>query len=153
MYIHVSMPNPAPASGEICLCAALRRASRAATRLYDERMKSSGLKVTQFSLLRNIGRVGAINVTDLANRLDLERTALGRNLDLLERKGLIRTRGVEGDQRTRLIELTEQGRKAEAAAVPHWRKAQSEMRRRLGKGEFGALGAVLAEMGGATDSI
>lgn len=114
-------------------------------------MKESGLKVTQFSLLRNIGRAGTINVTDLANRLDLERTALGRNLDLLERKGLIRTIGVEGDQRTRLLELTEQGRKAEAAAVPHWRKAQSEMRRRLGRGEFGSLGAVLAEMGEGTD--
>ena len=95
-------------------------------------MIPSGLKITQFSLLRNIGRAGEINVTELAEKLQLERTAMGRNLDLLERRGLIRTGSAESDQRTRLVRLTAAGKKARDAALPIWRRAQTEMRRRLG---------------------
>ena len=135
-----------PSTDAVCLCAALRRAARGATRLYDGLMKPSGLKTTQFSLLNHLGRTGATNVTDLAKRLDLERTAMGRNLDLLERKGLIQTASLDADQRTRVVRLTTTGQRAVAAARPVWRRAQQEMKRRLGKGEFASLGAVLAQL-------
>jgi DNA-binding MarR family transcriptional regulator len=131
---------------DVCLCMTLRRAARAATRLYDELMEESDLKITQFSLLRNIAKAGTINVTELAKKLELERTAMGRNLDLLERRGLIRNEGLEVDQRTRLISLTDDGRQALETAIPVWKRAQTEMRRRLQKGRFAALSAVLAEM-------
>ncbi|MEZ0388166.1 MAG: MarR family winged helix-turn-helix transcriptional regulator [Verrucomicrobium sp.] len=138
--------NPEP-----CLCSALRRATRMATRLYDDCMKETGLKVTQFSLLRNISRAGTINVTDLAKHLDMERTALGRNLDLLEGKGLIRTESGEDDQRIRVVALTEQGEAVQEAAIPVWRRAQAEMKRRLKKNQFPSLSALFAEMPATTD--
>lgn len=141
------MPSVSDPSNEACLCMALRRASREATRLYDEAMRESGLRITQYSLLRNIGRAGTINVTELARRLDLERTAMGRNLDLLERKGLVRTLDANGDQRTREVSLTEKGFRIQAAAVPIWRKAQTEMKRRLESGDFASLSLFSAAAG------
>ena len=35
-----------------CLCGALRQASRAVSRLYDEELRGVGLRTTQYSLLR-----------------------------------------------------------------------------------------------------
>jgi DNA-binding MarR family transcriptional regulator len=113
-------------------------------------MRPSGLKTTQFALLRNVGRAGTTCVTDLARQLDLERTAMGRNLDLLERKGLIQTANLEADQRTRVVSLTTAGQRAVEAALPVWRRAQQEMKRRLGKGEFASLGAVIAQLNAKT---
>ncbi|MGH8850121.1 MAG: hypothetical protein ACREYD_03915, partial [Casimicrobiaceae bacterium] len=43
---------PAPA----CACGRLRRAARALTQLYDDAMAPSGLRITQFSLLRTVAR-------------------------------------------------------------------------------------------------
>jgi len=144
--VHIHASNPMPTikpNQDVCLCMTLRCAARAATRLYDELMQPSGLKITQFSLLRNIERAGTISVTELARKLELERTAMGRNLDLIERRGWIRNEGLEGDQRTRLVTLTDAGRETLEAATPVWKRAQTEMRRRLQKGRFAALGAVL----------
>lgn len=104
------------------------------------------MKITQFSLLRNIGRAGTINVTELAEKLALERTAMGRNLDLLERKGLISTASAESDLRVRQVSLTAKGRKVEQEVLPVWQRAQTEMRRRLGRGEFASLRALFDEI-------
>jgi len=43
-----------------CLCGALRQASRAVSRLYDEELRSIGLRTTQYSLLRDLSRVGEV---------------------------------------------------------------------------------------------
>lgn len=131
------MPAEA-AAPEICLCAALRRAARTTTRLYDELMEPSGLKVTQFSLLRNVARAGRINVTDLAQKLDLERTAMSRNLAVLRRRKLVRDVAGE-DLRDRTVTLTKAGERAIASAEPVWRAAQQAMRARWQAGEFPAL--------------
>lgn len=133
-------------TNDVCVCFALRRAARSATRFYDEWMKASGLKITQFSLLRNIARAGTINVTDLAKRLDLERTAMGRNLDLLERRNLIFNNSLDTDQRTRVVSLTPKGQQALDAAEPIWRRAQAEMKRRLGNDGFASLNAVVDQL-------
>ena len=106
-------------------------------------MKESGLKVTQFSLLRNIGRAGTINVTDLSKRMDLERTAMGRNLDVLERRGFLKTVSSREDQRERVVALTKEGERVLDAAVPVWRRAQTQMKRRFGEGGFDSLARAL----------
>ena len=41
-----------------CLCNALRQASRAVSRLYDEELRGIGLRTTQYSLLRVLGGPG-----------------------------------------------------------------------------------------------
>jgi DNA-binding MarR family transcriptional regulator len=78
-----SLPVPA------CTCGRLRRAARALTQLYDDVMAPSGLRVTQFSLLRTLSTQGTARMSDLARTLLLDRTALSRTLDPLAERGLV----------------------------------------------------------------
>ena len=132
-----------PPFQEVCLCGALRRAARKATRLYDEMMAESGLNISQLSQLRNINQAGEITVSELATKLELERTAMGRNLDVLEKRKLIRSVGAAEDARRRVVALTAAGRKALSEGLTAWEKAQVEMRKRLSREGIGSLEAVV----------
>jgi DNA-binding MarR family transcriptional regulator len=126
-----------------CACGRLRRASRALTQLYDDAMMPSGLRVTQFSLLRTLARSGRSRITDLAAATLIDRTALSRNLDPLVERGLVEI--VQGaDARTREVALTRAGRSAIRAALPHWQTAQAEVAQALGTERLGALIETLA---------
>jgi DNA-binding MarR family transcriptional regulator len=128
-----------------CACGRLRRASRALTRLYDDLMLPSGLRVTQFSLLRTLAREGTHRMSDLADIVLLERTALSRTLDPLVDRGLVSiTQG--RDARTREISLTRAGEKAVREAEPHWARAQKRVAATLGAEKLDALIALLGEV-------
>jgi DNA-binding MarR family transcriptional regulator len=64
----------------------------------------------------NEGASAAVNA--LAERLDIERTAMGKMVGFLERDGLVRIRPSPTDGRSRLIELTEAGRRLHDEAAP-----------------------------------
>lgn len=112
-----------------CACTALRRANRAITAAYDAALAPSGLRVTQFSVLRTLARLGPLSVTRLAVEAELERSTMGRNLDPLERRGLVRMEVGKADQRERVACLTTEGEAAIEAALPHWRRMQAEVSR------------------------
>lgn len=101
-----------------CVCTQLRRLTRVVTAAYDEALRPSGLRITQFSLLRILTRLGPVPVTRLAEEAALDRSTMGRNLDPLERRGLVRLEVGERDQRVRVVHLTQAGRDALAAATP-----------------------------------
>ena len=73
-----------------CVCGRLRRAARALTQLYDDLMAPSGLRVTQFSLLRTLAARGPQRMSGLAAAALLDRTALSRTLEPLAEAGLVR---------------------------------------------------------------
>jgi DNA-binding MarR family transcriptional regulator len=110
-----------------CACTRLRRAARAATAAYDAALAPSGLRITQFSILRRLARLGPLPVTRLAAEAALDRSTMGRNLNPLERRGLVRIEVGNADQRERIAYLTAAGEAAIAAALPHWRKAQKRI--------------------------
>ncbi len=66
-------------------------------------------------------------MTRLAAEAALDRSTMGRNLDPLERRGLVRLTVNAADQRERVAALTEAGRAALAAALPLWRAAQARV--------------------------
>ena len=41
-----------------CACANLRRAARTVTKLYEDQLRDSGLRATQFTLLQALGITG-----------------------------------------------------------------------------------------------
>ncbi|MFO1325312.1 MAG: MarR family winged helix-turn-helix transcriptional regulator [Burkholderiales bacterium] len=128
-----------------CVCGRLRRAARALTQLYDDTMAPSGLRVTQFSLLRTLERRGPVRITELAALCLLDRTALSRNLEPLAAQGLVAV--VAGrDARTREATLTRAGRAALERAMPYWRRAQAEVAQRLGGRRIDALVGLLASV-------
>ena len=53
-----------------CACITLRRAARAVTAAYDAALAPSGLRITQFSILRRLARLGpAAQASDCIQRL------------------------------------------------------------------------------------
>src|SRR5438876_12324489 len=90
-----------PAGGP-CLCNALRQASRAVSRLYDEELRGVGLRTTQYSLLRVLAWAGQVRQGDLSGLTSLDETTLTRNLRPLADAGWIAVRsGV--DRRVKLV--------------------------------------------------
>ncbi len=110
-----------------CACSTLRRATRALTAAYDTALAPSGLRITQFSVLRNLARLGPMPVSRLAAEIALDRSTMGRNLDPLERRGLVRLEVGEHDMRERVAHLTSAGEAAIAAALPYWLEAQARV--------------------------
>src|SRR5437773_11709207 len=72
-----------------CVCSTLRMVTRAVTQLYDDVLRPSGLRVTQFSLLATLAHLGEANLRQLEQRLAVDQTTLTRSLVLLERNGVI----------------------------------------------------------------
>src|SRR6202008_1958957 len=103
-----------------CNCNALRKASRQITRFYDAHLEPTGLRITKFLTLAALNEVGMAGINALAERLDIGRAAMGKMIGFLERDGLIRLGPSPTDGRSRLIELTEKGRRVPAQASPLW---------------------------------
>jgi DNA-binding MarR family transcriptional regulator len=119
------------ASDTPCTCTTLRRLSRLATLAYDETLRPTGLRVTQLAVLRTLRAMGPLSVTRLAAEASLDRSTMGRNLDPLERMGLVRIEAGKNDGRERLAHLTPEGEEAVEAAMPFWQAAQTEIARRI----------------------
>jgi len=107
-----------------CKCWALRKASRAVTQHYEASFRGTGLRATQFTLLALLIQTGPLPLTEMAEKLGLERTSLTRNLGPLEKKGLVKTMAAD-DRRVRRIAITRKGEAAARAALDAWKQAQS----------------------------
>ena len=139
------MPATNAPSTPACTCGRLRRAARALTQLYDDLMEPSGLRVTQFSLLRTLATQGPARMSDLAKTLLLDRTALSRTLDPLVDRGFVAITAGR-DARTREVSLTRAGSRAIRSATPHWQRAQLQVAARIGPDKLDTLIATLTEV-------
>ena len=108
-----------------CLCLTTRRAAQRLTRAYDERLRSHGLTVNQFSMLTTLILAGPLTMAALAEHLGVDRTTLTRNVKLSERRGFVKV-GVGKDARERVVSEAPGGRAAAEAALPDWRAAQRQ---------------------------
>src|SRR5437899_5393574 len=114
-----------------CVCSTLRMVSRAVTQLYDDILRPSGLRVTQFSILATIARSGAANLRQLEAALAIDQTTLTRSLNLLERDRMIE-RVPHPDGRIKAMRLTGKGRRVLSVARPLWAQAQNKVLKDLG---------------------
>ncbi len=126
-----------------CSCLALRQASRVLTQRYDDALAPSGLRVTQYSVLARLHRLGPSSVQQLAEALVMDRSTLGHNLRPLERDGLVALETHPTDKRTRRLELTELGKSTLARARPLWRQAQSQFEATYGRDASDQLRSLL----------
>jgi|ERR1700730_43322 DNA-binding MarR family transcriptional regulator len=118
----------------MCACQKVRIAARAVTRAYDEVLRPTGLRSTQFTVLVAASVAAGIPLNRLATVLGLERTTLTRSLAGMEKEGLIRVESVDG--RTRNVVLTQAGKERLDRALPLWNQAQQNLRKRLGEGAW-----------------
>ena len=130
---------------EICLCIAVRKASRRITNVYDEALAPTGINLAQFSLLKKIRRMAPVSLTDLGKAMELDRSTMGRNVKVLERMGLIQAVAGE-DQRQASVELSEAGQATLSTAIPLWEHVQADINARLGLDKVAHLEQLLAEL-------
>ncbi len=115
-----------------CIHFNLRKAMRAVSQHYDKILQPTGLRGTQFSILSAISILGQVSITDLAERMVIDRTTLTRNLKPLELDVFIEITPGE-DRRIKVVKLTVQGRSVLKQAMPYWEKAQASMLQHLGE--------------------
>ena len=128
-----------------CSCINLRRASQAITEFYDEILASSGLKISQYLLLKNIKHLGPVSVSDLALEIRLDRTTIVRNLKPLEERGFIIDVAIKGT-RNRQLKLTDKGIEILELASPLWLESQDFIQQYLGKEDMDNLTALLSKI-------
>ena len=140
------LPFDQPLGIDQCNCFAVRKASRQISRLYDSHLEPAGLRITQFLTLAALNELGSAAVNALAERLDIERTAMGKMVGFLERNGLVRMQASPTDGRSRLVELTAAGRRLYDKAAPLWHDAQREFEQLNGAKNVAALRGALRNM-------
>ena len=129
-----------------CSCNMIRKSARKITQFYENSLREAGTKPTQFSILAALANTGPIQLTQLADRLLLERTSLTRNLNVLERNGWVQLQtGIE-DSRQRVVSLSKKGYEQLDHAIPHWKKAQKAIANEMGQDTITRLRKTLSEM-------
>ena len=126
-----------PAQG--CICFNLRKSARAMTQRYEEALRPTGLRATQFSLLVATKLLGVATISRLAKTLVMDRTTLTRNLKPLENQGFIRTTPGKEDRREREVILTVAGQDTLDRALPLWKSVQREVIKELGQIRVGRM--------------
>ena len=119
------MTRAASLTPELCNCLALRQAARHVTQFYDQYLVPTGVRTTQFSILAKLKRSGPMTINALAEQMVMDRTTLGRNIQPLERAGLISVRQGRADRRSKEVHLTDAGEVAYRAAAKAWAEAQA----------------------------
>jgi DNA-binding MarR family transcriptional regulator len=146
VHIHDSMrKTPLDLDLELCRKAAdtctarnLRATTRAITGLFDDAMRPTGLRISQFGVLVALALAQEATVSRLAGLLHLDRTTMTRNLAPLERRGLVASAAGD-DARNRHLQLTEKGRATLARALPIWGRVQARVIAGLGDARWKGL--------------
>ena len=127
-----------------CTNLKLRQLGRRVTSHYDAELLKTGLKVTQYSLLSHVVKLGPLRPVDLAAAMRMSASTLSRNLQPLVAQGLLEV--LPGaDARSRLVIATEAGQLKRAEAQRRWRTAQEQLNQILGVERVLALHTLIDE--------
>ena len=109
-----------------CKCFKMRKASRVVTQFYDKKLKSVGIRITQFTILSLIATSKNKTLISLAEELLMDRTTLTRALNILIKEALIE-QTKNKDSRKKIMKLTEKGHKVLDKAIPLWIEAENQI--------------------------
>ncbi|RMG20874.1 MAG: MarR family transcriptional regulator [Methanobacteriota archaeon] len=124
-----------------CMCTNLRKVSRLITRVYDNRLKPSGININQLALLLTIDGLreeekGAPSLSEIGESMAMDNSTLSRNLRVLENQDLVQLIP-DPDKRTRKsVKITAKGELALQKAFPFWMEVQNEIQEKLGEKNF-----------------
>lgn len=120
--------------GRDCVGRAARSLARKVTQIYEARLAPLGVTTSQFVLMNMIASAKDDTLSALAAEAGLDPSTMTRNLQGLEKLGLVEIASVEKDQRKRAVWLTELGARKLQAAIPAWQEAQADILKKLGAG-------------------
>lgn len=128
-----------------CMVLNTRMAARAVTRRADKKLRPFGVTAAQFTILTSLLSRPNRSVTELAHDIAMDRTTLSRNLDLLERKGIVRASDAEKGN-GRICALSQDGDALVDSMLPVWREWQAELREILAQPDFPSVLAALQQL-------
>jgi DNA-binding MarR family transcriptional regulator len=122
----------------------LNQAAEAASLGFQEIYRDRyGLTRTQWRVLANLGRFGAMTARDICAISHVEKTKVSRAVAALDRGGLLRRRPSDTDGRAEILGLTDRGQGVFAEIGLCARDYDLALRQRLGAGAAGDLTRVL----------
>jgi len=124
---------------QACNCLALRQAARFVTQLYERHLAPVGVTPAQFSIMANLSHRPGLLMSELADRLVMDRTTLLRALKPLQRDGFVAAAASEHDARAHALHLTKLGERTFAQAKVAWQAAQDEFDAQFGRDRAKAL--------------
>lgn len=130
--------SPAKEIFDNCTSARVRMVARSVSSIYDQALAPHDITTAQMNMLVALAEFGECTPRKVGEFLQLERSTVSRNLDLLIRKGLVEA--VSSDAKgLREITITSEGTSIIARILPDWRKAQKQAARLLGRGGVESL--------------
>lgn len=109
-----------------CASANLRRTERLVTRHYDSYLEVTGVTAVQLPMLAMISSAEEPTFRLMTETMELDRSTLSRNLNLLQRLGLIEI-GQSSGPKPGLLKLTPKGRRVLTVAHEQWKRAHREL--------------------------
>lgn len=138
-------PNERTAAEEMaaeCVGVRMRLLTRIATNVYDDALRSFGLRISQGNILVAVAASGPLRAVDLAAILHLEKSTLSRDLQRMVAHGWISSESGEGN--SLLLSATPAGVELLEKIRPAWREAQVEVKRVL-SAEFTAQASAVVD--------
>ena len=107
----------------------IRRLNQISVALFAERMAEAGLVLTpvQFAALSAIRTRPGIDQATVAGLVAYDRATLGKVIDRLDARGLVRRQTSRADRRAKELALTGEGEALYQAALPHIEAIQPEI--------------------------
>ena len=127
---------------EYCNCYTIRKISSKISKIYDNALNTVDLKITQYAILKYIIILKKTSLKNLSTAMDYNRSTLGRNIRVLERKKLIRFNKGE-DKREVEITITDDGQKIFKIARQSWENINNQISKNLGKNKIKMLEEIL----------
>ncbi|SLN56120.1 Transcriptional regulator HosA [Falsiruegeria litorea R37] len=133
----------------------IRRLNQISVALFMDRMTQAGIKLTpvQFATLTAIETNPGLDQASLAGLIAYDRATLGKVVDRLDARGLVRRTISEHDRRAKCLHLAEAGQELLAAARPHVEAVQPEMLSGLSTTEQAQLIALLKKTTDAGNTL
>ena len=130
---------------EQCLGVRMRTLNRAVSGLYDEALRSHGVRVGQLNILVMVARMGTARPGDLCRMLRMDKSTLSRDVELMRRNGWLEVADAD-DARVRPLKLAEAGKALIEVVEPAWSRAQEKAEALIGAQAAATLGRVVDRM-------
>ena len=122
-----------------CIADRMRLLNRVVTKIYDDALRSLGIRTSQLNILVVTARLGLARPAEICDQLKIDISTVSRNVDRMRARGWIEVVDDEQDARAHQLRLSAKGRQILEKAKPAWEKAQMKVKKLLGQSGVAAL--------------
>jgi DNA-binding MarR family transcriptional regulator len=115
-----------------CLSVRLRLMNRMVGAIYDEALRSHGIKASQLNILVAVSALGKVTSQQLCRVLHMDTSTFSRAVARLKKNGLLQVEP-SGEGKILQIEVAEKGFKKIEQVYPDWQRAQEKAAEVLGE--------------------